>query len=92
MARLGLLAFAVIWWIATPLPLAFTTLAMLAIGIATGALTVNARVRALQQLGALVRDRLVRHGDGARSDRRQPPLRAGLPRHDVGARPFRTAS
>ena len=34
MARLGLLAFAMIWWIATPLPLSFTTLAMLGIGIA----------------------------------------------------------
>lgn len=41
MARLGLLAFAVIWWITAPFPLAFTTLAMLAIGILTGALTVN---------------------------------------------------
>ncbi len=42
MARLGLLAFAIIWWVATPLPLAFTTLAMLGLGIGTGALTVNA--------------------------------------------------
>lgn len=41
MARLGLLALSVIWWVATPLPLAFTTLAMLGIGIALGALTVN---------------------------------------------------
>lgn len=40
MARLGLLAFAVIWWVATPLPLAFTTLAVLALGIAIGALSV----------------------------------------------------
>lgn len=42
MARLGLLAFAIIWWVATPLPLAFTTLAMLGLGIGLGALTVNA--------------------------------------------------
>jgi solute carrier family 13 (sodium-dependent dicarboxylate transporter), member 2/3/5 len=42
MARLGLLGFAVIWWVATPFPLAFTTLVMLALGIATGALTVTA--------------------------------------------------
>lgn len=42
MARLGLLALSVIWWVATPLPLAFTTLAMLALGIATGALSVDA--------------------------------------------------
>ena len=42
MARLGLLAFAIIWWVATPLPLAFTTLAMLGLGIALGALSVNA--------------------------------------------------
>ena len=42
MARLGLLAFAVIWWVATPLPLAFTTLAMLGLAIALGAMTVNA--------------------------------------------------
>lgn len=40
MARLGLLAFGVIWWLATPLPLAMTTLAMLALGVGTGALTV----------------------------------------------------
>lgn len=42
MARLGLLAFAIVWWVATPLPLAFTTLAMLATGIALGAMSVNA--------------------------------------------------
>jgi sodium-dependent dicarboxylate transporter 2/3/5 len=42
MARLGLLAFAVIWWVATPLPLAFTTLAMLGLAIALGAMSVNA--------------------------------------------------
>lgn len=41
MARLGLLAFAVIWWTATPYPLAFTTLVTLALGIASGALTVS---------------------------------------------------
>lgn len=41
MARLGLLAFSIIWWLATPLPLAMTTLAMLGIGIGIGALTVN---------------------------------------------------
>lgn len=41
MARLGLLAFAIIWWVATPLPLAFTTLAMLGIGIGIGALTLS---------------------------------------------------
>lgn len=39
MARLGLLTFGVIWWLATPLPLAMTTLAMLGIGVSTGALT-----------------------------------------------------
>ncbi|MBI2219744.1 MAG: anion permease [Acidobacteria bacterium] len=39
MARLGLLAFAVIWWVATPLPAAFTTLAMLAAGVLSGALS-----------------------------------------------------
>ena len=42
MARLGLLAFAIIWWVATPLPLALTTLTMLGLGIALGALSVNA--------------------------------------------------
>ncbi len=42
MARLGLLAFAIIWWVATPLPLAFTTLAMLGLAIALGAMSVNA--------------------------------------------------
>jgi sodium-dependent dicarboxylate transporter 2/3/5 len=41
MARLGLLAFAVIWWVATPLPAAFTTLAMLALGVLTGALGIG---------------------------------------------------
>jgi len=41
MARLGLLVFAIIWWVATPLPLALTTLAMLGIGIGIGALTVG---------------------------------------------------
>jgi solute carrier family 13 (sodium-dependent dicarboxylate transporter), member 2/3/5 len=42
MARLGLLAFAIIWWVATPLPLAFTTLAVLGVGVALGAMSVNA--------------------------------------------------
>ncbi len=42
MARLGVLALAVIWWIATPLPLAFTTLAALGIGVSLGALSVTA--------------------------------------------------
>jgi solute carrier family 13 (sodium-dependent dicarboxylate transporter), member 2/3/5 len=41
MARLGLLAMAVIWWVATPLPLAFTTLAVLGLGVAAGAMSVN---------------------------------------------------
>lgn len=41
MARLGLLAFSIIWWISTPLPLAFTTLAMLGIGVGIGALSVG---------------------------------------------------
>jgi sodium-dependent dicarboxylate transporter 2/3/5 len=41
MARVGLLAFAVIWWIATPFALAFTTIAMLGLGIAIGAMSVN---------------------------------------------------
>jgi sodium-dependent dicarboxylate transporter 2/3/5 len=40
-SRLGLLAFAIIWWLATPLPLAMTTVAMLGLGIATGALTLS---------------------------------------------------
>jgi solute carrier family 13 (sodium-dependent dicarboxylate transporter), member 2/3/5 len=40
MARLGLLAFAVIWWTLTPMPLSLTTLAMLGLGIATGSLSV----------------------------------------------------
>lgn len=42
MARLGLLALAVTWWVATPLPLAFTTLAVLGLGVLTGALSVAA--------------------------------------------------
>jgi sodium-dependent dicarboxylate transporter 2/3/5 len=41
MARLGLLAFAICWWLLTPLPLALTTVAMLGAGVATGALTVS---------------------------------------------------
>ncbi len=41
MARLGLLAFAVIWWVATPLSLSLTTLAMLGLGMAIGALGAN---------------------------------------------------
>ncbi|HEY8551623.1 MAG TPA: SLC13 family permease [Vicinamibacterales bacterium] len=41
MARLGLLAFAIIWWLATPLPLPMTTVAMLGAGVATGALSVS---------------------------------------------------
>ncbi len=41
MARLGLLAFAISWWLLTPLPLALTTVAMLGAGVATGALTIN---------------------------------------------------
>lgn len=41
MARLGLLAFAVIWWIATPMSLSQTTLAMLGLGIATGSMSVT---------------------------------------------------
>ena len=41
MARMGLLALAITWWLATPLPLAMTTLAMLGIGVGIGALTVN---------------------------------------------------
>ena len=40
MARLGLLALAVIWWVATSLPQAMTTLAMLALGLMIGALTI----------------------------------------------------
>lgn len=40
-ARLGLLAFAISWWLFTPLPLALTTVAMLGAGVATGALTIN---------------------------------------------------
>lgn len=38
-ARVGLLAFAVIWWIGAPLPLSVTTLAALGLGSATGSLT-----------------------------------------------------
>jgi sodium-dependent dicarboxylate transporter 2/3/5 len=41
MARLGLLAFAVIWWVATPLPLAFTTLAVLGLGVGLGAMSIG---------------------------------------------------
>lgn len=41
LARLGLLGFAICWWLMTPLPLAMTTVATLAAGVATGALTVN---------------------------------------------------
>ena len=41
MARLGLLALAVIWWVATSLPLAMTTIAMLGLGLAIGALSIG---------------------------------------------------
>ena len=41
MGRLGLLAFAVIWWLCAPFPLVVTTFAALAIGVATGALTLD---------------------------------------------------
>ncbi len=42
MARIGLLAFAVVWWVTTPVPLAVTTLAALAAGVLFGALTLDA--------------------------------------------------
>lgn len=41
LARLGLLGFAICWWLLTPLPLAMTTVTALAAGVATGSLTVN---------------------------------------------------
>ncbi len=41
MGRLGLLAFAILWWASAPLPLVVPTLAALAIGVATGVLTLN---------------------------------------------------
>lgn len=41
MGRLGLLAFAVTWWMCAPFPLVVTTLAALAIGVATGVLTLD---------------------------------------------------
>jgi solute carrier family 13 (sodium-dependent dicarboxylate transporter), member 2/3/5 len=37
--RLGLLAFAVTWWVTAPVPLAVTTLATLALGVGLGAFT-----------------------------------------------------
>jgi solute carrier family 13 (sodium-dependent dicarboxylate transporter), member 2/3/5 len=39
MSRTGLLAFAVVWWVTMPVPLAVTTLTALAIGVIMGALT-----------------------------------------------------
>jgi sodium-dependent dicarboxylate transporter 2/3/5 len=41
MGRLGLLAFAIIWWMCAPFPLAVTTFAALAIGVGTGVLTLD---------------------------------------------------
>lgn len=41
MKRLGLLGFALIWWVGAGFPLAIPTLAALALGVLTGALTVN---------------------------------------------------
>lgn len=41
MKRLGILGFAVAWWVGGGFPLAVPTLAALALGVATGALTVN---------------------------------------------------
>jgi len=41
MGRLGLLAFAILWWMCSPLPLVVPTFAALAIGIATGVLTLD---------------------------------------------------
>lgn len=41
MGRVGLLAFAIFWWLFAPVPLAVTTLAALAFGVATGALTLD---------------------------------------------------
>jgi sodium-dependent dicarboxylate transporter 2/3/5 len=41
MSRLGLLAFAAIWWTTTAVPLPMTTLAALGIGVLMGALTVG---------------------------------------------------
>jgi sodium-dependent dicarboxylate transporter 2/3/5 len=41
MKRLGLIGFAIVWWIASPLPLAVTTMAALAGGVVIGALTLS---------------------------------------------------
>jgi len=41
MKRLGLIGFAIVWWIASPLPLAVTTVAALAGGVVIGALTLS---------------------------------------------------
>ena len=41
MGRVGVLAFAISWWICAPVPLAVTTLAALGIGVGTGALSLN---------------------------------------------------
>lgn len=41
MGRLGLLAFAILWWMSAPFPLAVTTLAALALGVGTGVLSLD---------------------------------------------------
>jgi len=41
MGRLGLLAFAIIWWMSAPFPLAVTTLAALALGVGSGVLSLD---------------------------------------------------
>lgn len=41
MGRLGLLAFAILWWMCAPFPLAVTTLAALALGVGTGVLSLD---------------------------------------------------
>ena len=41
MGRVGLLAFAILWWICAPVPLAVTTFAALGLGVGTGVLSLD---------------------------------------------------
>lgn len=41
MGRVGLLVFAIVWWIVAPVPLAVTTIAALGFGVFTGVLSLN---------------------------------------------------
>ncbi|MEZ5286418.1 MAG: anion permease [Vicinamibacterales bacterium] len=41
MGRLGLLAFAIVWWICAPFPLAVPTIAALGLGVGTGVLSLD---------------------------------------------------